>query len=675
MFLHKSYVLTIALLIYLCSLISVQSQTLTGPSGETILTHGYRESVAISPDEQIVAVGGNQGVFLWDTYTGEFIQRLYKEGHTIMGLAFTPDGSKLLAAGNYCILWDVETGREILSFDSLLNYTDALDISPDGKYALIGSYKPEGPRFFVDMWDLETGDYIQTFGDYEHATIAGTAFSPDMKYVVVGAKRSETDLWRIEDGEKLVSYNHPVSVSSVEFSPDGTRLLTISGSKGYLWDTLSGDLIHEWPNKGSYRFNSDGSRIVYSSRWNVDTGEPASIEYLDPDTGEVTETKTIPGYGSNCFFINDERYMIGGYDGLLQLWDLETEELVLTYGNSINSLYNAEFSPDGKTISVGSDFSAYIIDADNGSVVRTFAPFYESAYFTSLSADGRYLITNGYPTTIRLWDVETSDLLLSLDVLRAREDISACVTRDGTKLLTGAGTEENELGVIWDVATGEKIHSFPASDEGGGNYPASVFDEVSSKARLLSTYPDTLSCVATFSPDESKALTLDASRMNAILWDAETGDVLHTFIGHAQSILSAEFSKDGQYAVTGDRFGIARLWNVETGENLAQYNYRLQYNSFSMNQISLSPDNRYLLTASSTGILRGGYSIILWDTFSGERLFSFNGNHDYQITAADFSPDGTSILTAGAGLDNTIRIWRLADLIQTSFADGFELYP
>ncbi len=679
MFSHKSYILTIALLIYLCSLISVQSQTLTGPSGETILTYGGRYSAAVSLDESMAATSGDYGVFLWDTFTGEQIRHFYKEDQTIMGVAFSPDGSKLLVSGNYSVLWDIESGQELLSFDCSLNSSDGLSISPDGKYTLICRYVSSTELFTAEQWNLETGAFVRSFGDYI-GTTTNAVFSPDMKYIAIGTEISKADLWSVEDGEKLITYIHDMSVDYVEFSPDGNHLLTVTGNGyGRLWDTFTGDLIHLWSKPGSYRYSTDGRRIELSARRNVDTGEPAYFESIDPETGETIESKTIPGMGINTHFFNDGRHMISGYWGFLQLWNLETNEPVLTYGNSINSIYNAEFSPDGKTISVGSDFSAYLIDTENGAVVRTFSPLNESAYYTSLSADGRFLITNGNPTTIRLWDVETSDLLLSQDVIQTRQDISACVTHDGTKLLTGAGTDENELGVIWDVAAGEKIHSFLAPAEGGGgNSPmnVSITDSSLSKTRPLSSYTPTLSRVATFSPDESKALTLDKSRMSAILWDVETGEVIHTFTGHSQEILCAEFSKDGQYVVTGGNDHIVQIWDVETGDNLNQIPVALirdQYKYSTVNHVSLSPDNRFLLAATKDYYGRGNNPIALLDTFSGEKLFSFNGNHGEQIVAAEFSPDGDTILTASS--DGTIRIWRFADLIQTSFADGFELYP
>ncbi len=662
MFSHKSYILTIALLIHLCALPSAQSQTLTGPSGETILTYGGRYSTAVSLDERMVATSGDYGVFLWDTFTGEQIHHFYKEDQTIMGVTFSPGGSKLLVSGNYSVLWDIESGREIVSFDCSLNSSDGLSISPDGKYTLICRYVSSTELFTAEQWNLETGAFVRSFGDYK-GTTTDAIFSPDMKYVAIGAKAMTADLWNIENGEKLVTYLHDMNVDEVEFSPDGDYLLTVTGiGYGRLWETLTGNLVHLWEKSGSYRFSADGSQIIFNSWCMKEACEPGIIEYIDPETGETTETKYNPKPGGNTYILSDGRHMIAGYFGFLQLWDLETGKPVLSYGNSINYLYNAHFSPDGKNICVGSDLGAYLIDTDNGAVVKTFTPFYGWVYFTTLSANGRYLITNGYPMTIRLWDVETSDLLLSLDVLPNRMDYSACVTRDGTKLLTGAGTEVNELGVIWDVATGEKIHSFlPPAEGGGGNSltNASSTDTGRSKVSPLRSKLDSVSRVATFSPDETKVLTLDESRMNAILWDAETGDVIHIFSGSNSEILAAEFSKDGKYLVMSTSDHEASLWDVETGDKLVDY-----INSYYL--ISLSPNNRYLLTASPKKI------IYLWDTFSGEQIFSFEGNHQYEIESAEFSPDGKTILTSGA--DDTIRLWRLSDLLQTSSMKTYEFY-
>jgi len=64
---------------------------------------------------------------------------------------------------------------------------------------------------------------------------------------------------------------------------------------------------------------------------------------------------------------------------------------------------------------------------------------------------------------------------------------------------------------------------------------------------------------------------------------------------------------------------------------------------------AFSPNGSYLVTASADGTAR------LWDTASGELLFTLEGHTD-EVLGVAWSPDGVRILTAGG--DGTARIWQ-----------------
>merc|ERR1719386_99985 len=52
----------------------------------------------------------------------------------------------------------------------------------------------------------------------------------------------------------------------------------------------------------------------------------------------------------------------------------------------------------------------------------------------------------------------------------------------------------------------------------------------------------------------------------AKLWSVETGELVRSFEGHTDSVLSAVFSKDGDRVLTASFDSIAKLWNAETGQ-------------------------------------------------------------------------------------------------------------
>ena len=78
-------------------------------------------------------------------------------------------------------LWDCQTGKELLSFLGHSNYVTSVAFSPDGKWALSGSYDKT-----VRLWDCQTGKELRSFlGHSEHVT--SVAFSPDGKWALSGS--------------------------------------------------------------------------------------------------------------------------------------------------------------------------------------------------------------------------------------------------------------------------------------------------------------------------------------------------------------------------------------------------------------------------------------------------------------------------------------------------------
>ena len=69
---------------------------------------------------------------------------------------------------------------------------------------------------------------------------------------------------------------------------------------------------------------------------------------------------------------------------------------------------------------------------------------------------------------------------------------------------------------------------------------------------------------AAFSPDGRRVIT-GSRDTTARLWDAETGREIAVLQGHTMPVTSAAFSPDGRWVVTGSDDWTARLWDAETG--------------------------------------------------------------------------------------------------------------
>src|SRR2546421_141840 len=93
-------------------------------------------------------------------------------------------------------------------------------------------------------------------------------------------------------------------------------------------------------------------------------------------------------------------------------------------------------------------------------------------------------------------------------------------------------------------------------------------------------------------------------------------DEVRHFEGHSNVIRSVAFSPDGRRAVSGSWDQTARLWDVQTGKELARF---LGHTS-RVEAVAFSPDGRQALSAGWDKTVR------LWDVDSGREVRTFAGH-------------------------------------------------
>jgi len=73
-------------------------------------------------------------------------------------LAFSPDGRKLAAAGlgDFVKVWEVKSGRELMTLRSHVIHTLSVDFSPDGRRLVVGGVGGTRSEHLLQLWDLAT---------------------------------------------------------------------------------------------------------------------------------------------------------------------------------------------------------------------------------------------------------------------------------------------------------------------------------------------------------------------------------------------------------------------------------------------------------------------------------------------------------------------------------------
>ena len=196
-------------------------------------------SAAFSPEGKFMATGiNNNTVVLWNIDTGKAIRSF--EGHSqyINSMSFSPDG-KLLATGsddNTIKVWNVETGEEICSFTGKIFRMKSVCFSPSGKLLAAVDWDT------AKVWDLNTGKEIRAFIVDSWLNSKSIEFSPDGAYLASVAHNNSAKIFNINTGNEFKNFTgHSYAVTSVDFSHDGNLLATSSADATVkLWEVNTG---------------------------------------------------------------------------------------------------------------------------------------------------------------------------------------------------------------------------------------------------------------------------------------------------------------------------------------------------------------------------------------------------------------------------------------------------
>ncbi|MBV9789554.1 MAG: hypothetical protein JOZ51_15315 [Chloroflexi bacterium] len=192
--------------------------------GRGFLVGTYSDDLALSRDGQVFATLVQNRIRVWPSSAEQedLSFSFRSDTEVVEGIDLSPDGT-LLAADLFDTLriWRIADNSVLHEFP-LLEPTDTVVFSPDGK--LLATNDDDT----INLWDIDTGKIIQTMPRI--SLVRQIVFSPDGQLLAVGYNTGGDDgaihVFTTADGMLVHSFTPSADVASINFSPDGTRLIS-----------------------------------------------------------------------------------------------------------------------------------------------------------------------------------------------------------------------------------------------------------------------------------------------------------------------------------------------------------------------------------------------------------------------------------------------------------------
>lgn len=435
--------------------------------------------------------------------------------------------------------------------------------------------------------------------------------------------------------------------------------------------------------------SSDGLRVTF------DDGETGEIVVTDLVTGD--DVLRAEGWGVRDLNHDGSLLLVG--DGPMGVWDVTSGELVASFdGHAGDSLF-ASFGPSGQTVySTGADGTLREWDATTGRELSTYPgigngrpsytddgliliaqPDRDTATLLDTRLRGEFgvvetclgfapadslTVVNGTAFldidcgddphgTTHVVDISSGEILLTVPGHQAQ---ALDVSPDGTRFVRqdGEGSVHGPL-VVRDARTGDEIVTLDGLCTWDAALPGVPEERAGCQA-----YPDEPFGIwawrLRWSPDG--AMIAVAFDNGLAVWDAATGDLLHTEDAdpNRSDTVDLVFSPDSTHLAVTNAAWLIRTLATDTWETVTERELFAD-GAYQMGLAGYSPDGSVLLAVGAFRAHTAG-ALHWFDPETLDITRSKVNVHQGSVRSVAIHPDGSRLATGGS--DGLVRVWDIA---------------
>jgi WD40 repeat protein len=629
------------LLIFFTLSLNAQKAELLVQTGHSGMIH----ALSISPDGKTLAsFAGDKIIKLWDLNTGKTFLTINTENPSVSNIDFTSDGAAVVGikGRDSIVLWSCDNGKALLSFGTeALYYTSSLSMHPTlSQLAYVG--------LGIAVRDLKTGNIL--WKKQEQSLTQAVCYSPDGKYIAIAGLQEEIRildsqtgalvrsipigasernpnrqlqfsqnyiltnsdkqivLYRLTDGKKIQSIEMDMAFSAA-ISTDEKYILANGLIKNLpvirLINIETGVILNERQGAFGKISTSPKHPIAAMAVWDL---SGPSILVFDIRTAQQTHHLKGSFYMAEGLAITNQHQIVtagmtGIYNNPVRVWDLKMGALDGFKTKRYAAPLAMELAQDSILALAESDSTLRLYALSSGKLLHQYRHPNTWIYALRALNENQFAI-GSFDGTVSIWrptqkpkTLGKHEYMIS-DLYHDNQFLYSAAVDGIKKWSLESGTQAScELTAIGHPYFAAKNNT--AFFIGDHRY-VSVSDRPDFHFSAAVLPPNPVLSMAYRSRSKTLAVGYHDGRIS--IFNTESGDSLHTLIGHSLAVSGLKCTQDERYFASAGHDSKVILWDGETGKEVATF-IALD----TANYIITTPDHYYKATKPGLAALAFRY--------------------------------------------------------------------